>query len=222
MAGCRGTALGSETGAPHAGVTLRTRPAVRPGARSVPRTARKRQGCMLAPGAACGETGDSLDRVCEDPPPVSDPGPGVTHGGGRQGRAGPAQPNKGGLQSRPDRGLRAHPGTPEQAWLPDTPEMLTPEELGELLVRPQLPMGGTGPPLPRALHWEALSSSKTGVLRPQPLDWQLLLPILEERGLELPPHAGPASRSLPVRAAGQTVTPHPTPHRRGASGHHHL
>ena len=59
-----------------------------------------------------------------------EPGCGVTHGGGRQGRAGPAQPNKGGLQSRPDRGLRAHPGTPEQAWLPDTPEMLTPEELG--------------------------------------------------------------------------------------------
>ena len=45
------------------------------GRQSVPRTARRQQGCVLAPGAACGETGDSLDRVCEDPPPVSDPGP---------------------------------------------------------------------------------------------------------------------------------------------------
>lgn len=50
---------------------------------------------MPAPGASYGKTGDSLDRVCEDPPPVSDPGPGGgTLGGGRQGRAGPAQPNK--------------------------------------------------------------------------------------------------------------------------------
>lgn len=49
---------------------------------------------MPAPGASCGQMGDSLDRVCEDPPPVSDPGPRGTLGGGRQGRAGQARPSR--------------------------------------------------------------------------------------------------------------------------------
>lgn len=164
---------------------------------------------MPAPGAACGETGDSLDRVCEDPSPVSDPGPRGTRREGRQGRAGPAQPNKGGPQSRLDRGLRARPRTPEWAWLPDTPEMLTPAGAGERLLRPQLPMGGTGPPLPRALH--SVQQQNRGAQAPHSgLAASPTHSGEKRRGPEPPPHACPASRSLLVRAAGQTVTPPPT------------
>lgn len=154
---------------------------------------------MLAPGASCGQTGDSLDRVCEDPPLVSDPGPGGTLGGSRQGRAGPAQPNKGGPQSRPDRGPRAHPRTPEWAWLPHTPEMLT--------------LAGAGGAAPEAIASNgkdrptaAQSSSLGGPVQQQnkgaqapTLDRQLLLPIPEERGgARACSMCRPASRSLLV------------------------
>lgn len=92
LAGCVVQLLALRPGAPHAGMTLRTRPAVRPGTRSVPRTARKRQAACRPRGCLRGD-GDSLDRVCEDPPPVSDPGPGLMEEAGRagQGRPSPAE-----------------------------------------------------------------------------------------------------------------------------------
>lgn len=94
----------------------------------------------------------------------------MTHGGGRQGRAGrPSPAEQGGLQSRPDRGLRAHPGTPEQAWIPDTPEVLTPEKLRELLVGHSFQWEGQGFPC-RALHWGTVQQQNKRVLRPRPLD----------------------------------------------------
>ena len=92
---------------------------------------------MLAPGASCGQTGDSLDRVCEDPPLVSDPGPrgGPWEAAGRAGQAQPSRTKEAHsrgpiVAQEPIPGPRSRPGSL-------TPQRCCPwQELGEQLLRP--------------------------------------------------------------------------------------
>lgn len=192
-------------GGPHRWRDTQDKAGVRPGARPVPCATGGGRAVCRPPGASCGQTGDSRDRVCEDPPPVSDPGPGGggTLAGGRQGRAGPAQPNKGGPQSRPDHGSRAHPRTPEWAWLPHAPEMLTLAGAGGAAPEATASNGRDRPTTAQSSSLGgAPSSSRIGVLRPHSgLAASPTHSGEKRRGPEPTPCAGPPpgpSRSEPL------------------------
>lgn len=143
----------------------------------------------------------------------------MTHAGGRQagqGRPSPAEQRRPAVKAR--RGLRAHPGTPEQAWIPEHLRGADPREAeGAAVEAMQLPSEGQAHHR-RELSLGALSSSKIGYAQAPPL-WTAA-PTHSEKGGALSRLHVQALPPCPPGPAGQTVTPSRQP--QGADGHHHL